>query len=103
MRYDRKKVIQFRSLQSKDGEQALEQVNQLFGKPAQTVIFFDGSNYFIESDAIIQLSAHFDFPWNLIRIFRIIPKFIRDKIYRFVAKNRYQWFGKSDQCMVPER
>jgi predicted DCC family thiol-disulfide oxidoreductase YuxK len=31
----------------------------------------------------------------------ILPKFIRDKVYDFVAKNRYKWFGKKEECLVP--
>jgi predicted DCC family thiol-disulfide oxidoreductase YuxK len=31
----------------------------------------------------------------------VIPKFIRDAVYDFIARNRYSWFGKKDQCMIP--
>ena len=40
-------------------------------------------------------------PWSLLYAFIIVPPFIRDGIYSWVAKNRYKWFGKKDSCMIP--
>jgi predicted DCC family thiol-disulfide oxidoreductase YuxK len=40
--------------------------------------------------------------WPLLSVFRFLPKFICDGVYRFIARNRYQWFGKSESCMMPE-
>ena len=39
--------------------------------------------------------------WKLLYAFIIIPKFIRDAVYDFIAKNRYRWFGRKDECMIP--
>jgi predicted DCC family thiol-disulfide oxidoreductase YuxK len=49
---------------------------------------------FIESDAILQIAQHLSFPYKLLVAGMIVPKKWRDAIYRWIAKNRYKWFGK---------
>lgn len=39
--------------------------------------------------------------WKLAGIFWIVPAFLRNAVYDFIARNRYQWFGKFDQCKIP--
>jgi predicted DCC family thiol-disulfide oxidoreductase YuxK len=41
------------------------------------------------------------FPWSLMWIFSVLPTFVLDVGYNFVARNRYKWFGKLDQCALP--
>jgi predicted DCC family thiol-disulfide oxidoreductase YuxK len=41
------------------------------------------------------------FPWNLAYVFVVVPKPLRDGVYAWVARHRYQWFGKRDVCMIP--
>jgi predicted DCC family thiol-disulfide oxidoreductase YuxK len=53
------------------------------------------------SDAAIAIARGLKAPWTLLGVARIIPRPIRDALYRFVARNRYRWFGKRDTCMVP--
>ena len=39
--------------------------------------------------------------WPVLAVFKILPRFVRDNIYDYIAANRYRWFGKKDQCMIP--
>jgi predicted DCC family thiol-disulfide oxidoreductase YuxK len=39
--------------------------------------------------------------WKWATVFLAVPKFIRDAVYNFIAKNRYKWFGKKDECWLP--
>ena len=57
--------------------------------------------YYIESDAALEICRHLSSGWKLLAILKGIPSFIRDPLYRFVARNRYRWFGKQDSCMLP--
>jgi len=41
------------------------------------------------------------FPWNLARILRVLPVFLRDHIYELVARNRFKWFGRNKACYKP--
>lgn len=55
-----------------------------------------------ESTAILLILSELGGAWAIMGVFQIVPKFIRDAMYRFIAKNRYRWFGKNEVCMLPE-
>ena len=66
------------------------------------------SFYFIESGVVLEKSAgffallkHLRSPWPALRIFRLLPRPIADRLYDLVARNRYRWFGKRSSCLVP--
>jgi predicted DCC family thiol-disulfide oxidoreductase YuxK len=56
---------------------------------------------YTKSSAALRIARKLSKLWPLFIIFIIIPSFIRDGIYDFIAKNRYKWFGKKEQCMIP--
>jgi predicted DCC family thiol-disulfide oxidoreductase YuxK len=56
---------------------------------------------FTKSDAALHAFAYLGAPWSLLGVFRFVPRFIRDRVYDFVARNRYRWFGRYDVCPVP--
>ena len=55
----------------------------------------------VRSDAAIAIAARLRRPWNLLTLLRFVPKPIRDRVYSFVASNRYRWFGKRATCKLP--
>lgn len=54
-----------------------------------------------KSDAAIAIAARLRRPWNLLTVLRFVPRPIRDRVYSFVARNRYRWFGKRSTCKLP--
>jgi len=54
-----------------------------------------------KSSAALQIAVELGFPQNLMCIFFIVPPFIRNWVYDFIARNRYKWYGKKDSCMIP--
>ncbi|APY07056.1 thiol-disulfide oxidoreductase [Winogradskyella sp. J14-2] len=54
-----------------------------------------------KSTAALYVAKQLNFPTKLMAIFFLIPAFIRNWVYDFVAKNRYKWYGKKDACMIP--
>lgn len=54
-----------------------------------------------KSDAVLLIVRDLKGLWPLFYGFRIVPVEWRDKLYDFIARNRYRWFGRKDQCMVP--
>lgn len=54
-----------------------------------------------KSTAVLQIASKLGLPTNLLLIFFIIPTFLRNIVYDFIAKNRYKWYGKKDACMIP--
>ena len=59
-----------------------------------SIIFIANNKLFIESDAIIEIAKQLSFPYRLLAAGRLVPKKWRDTIYRWIAKNRYRWFGR---------
>lgn len=66
-----------------------------------TIIVIVNGRALERSDAALAIAARLGFPWRLLAALRIVPRPIRDAAYRFVARNRYRWFGRTDACMVP--
>jgi predicted DCC family thiol-disulfide oxidoreductase YuxK len=66
-----------------------------------TIIVIADGRALERSDAALAIASRLPFPWPMFGVFRILPRALRDWLYRFVAKNRYRWFGESDTCMMP--
>ncbi|MBM3422748.1 MAG: thiol-disulfide oxidoreductase DCC family protein [Chlorobi bacterium] len=66
-----------------------------------TVVLVRGERAFTRSAAAIEIASRLDMPWNLLAIFKAVPEPLRDMVYDLIAQNRYQLFGKKEQCMVP--
>lgn len=70
-------------------------------KNLESIIYYDSGKLLEKSSAALEISKFMRFPWKILYIFIIIPKFIRDPIYMLIAKNRYRIFGKKDSCRLP--
>ncbi|MES1216253.1 MAG: DCC1-like thiol-disulfide oxidoreductase family protein [Bacteroidota bacterium] len=99
IRNDKKSKLKFAPLQSITGE-ALRARHKI---PAEidSVILIENEEVFTYSDAALRICKWLDWPAKLLYAFIIVPKFIRQPFYKWVAKNRYKWFGKKETCMVP--
>jgi predicted DCC family thiol-disulfide oxidoreductase YuxK len=64
-------------------------------------MLLEGTNLYTRSTAALRMLKHLGGGWSLLYGLIIIPKFIRDAVYNFVARNRYRWFGKKETCMIP--
>lgn len=93
--------VMFAALQSDAGRQLLMQYN-LDPEAMDTVVLIDNGKVYQRSDAIIRLSSHMKGGVRLLRTGVVFPRFVRDVIYNAVARKRYKWFGKRDQCRMPD-
>ena len=104
LKHDKNKVFQFASLQSKYGKELSSHFKvperKFMGKQ-ETIILYDGKKILTESDAVIKIAHTLKGIWSAAAVFNLVPRFIRNWFYRFVARNRYRIFGKKEQCMVP--
>ncbi len=66
-----------------------------------TFLLIRNDGALVRSDAAIAIAAELRRPWNLLAVLRYVPRPIRDRVYSFVASNRYRWFGKRDSCKLP--
>ncbi|HTN46899.1 MAG TPA: DCC1-like thiol-disulfide oxidoreductase family protein [Flavipsychrobacter sp.] len=90
IRNDKRKRVRFSPLQDHP---------ELADSP--TVIVRQDDQLFYKSDAILKLLVALGGGWTVFRLGYILPKFLRDRVYDFIAFRRYGWFGKTDECMLP--
>jgi predicted DCC family thiol-disulfide oxidoreductase YuxK len=97
---DKHAVIQFAPLQSDKGRLFLRQYNYPENN-LNSFIFIEEGKLYTRSTAALKVSRYLKGLWPVCYGLIIVPKFIRDGIYNWIAKNRYKWFGKKEQCMIP--
>lgn len=97
---DEHKSMVFASLQSALGQKILKQ-HQLPENDFKSMILLKGDKIFLKSNAVLEVVKYLPRGWKLLYVFKIIPRFIRDWIYKIISLNRYKWFGKKDQCRLP--
>lgn len=61
----------------------------------------EGGRIWMNSDAVLHMWSQLGWPWRAGVVFRLIPRLLRDPIYKMIARNRYKWFGQLDECWVP--
>ncbi|WP_299060820.1 DCC1-like thiol-disulfide oxidoreductase family protein [uncultured Polaribacter sp.] len=101
IQFDKKNVFLFAALQSKKGKQIIKQLNIDVAKIDSIILYEPGISYEIKSTAALKVMIDFGGIWNLSHVFLLLPEGFRDAVYDFIAKNRYKWFGKKDNCMIP--
>ncbi|MCC6288665.1 MAG: thiol-disulfide oxidoreductase DCC family protein [Chitinophagaceae bacterium] len=100
LKKDKKKQFYFTSLQSNAGQQLLKQY-QLSPNKFDSFVLIENNKAYTRSTAALRVVKKLSGLWPLLYIFIIIPPFIRNTVYDWVARNRYKWFGKSESCMLP--
>ena len=92
--------ISFAPLQSETGQKLLKQYN-LPVNDMESFVFIKNGVAYKQSTAALKVCRHLRGLWPLCYGLIIVPKFIRDGIYNWIARNRYKWFGKKESCMIP--
>ncbi len=100
IRRDQRNVFRFGSLQSERARELLRPLGSP-GTDLSTIVLLDGHEAVTESDAVLRIVGRLGGAWKLVSWFRIIPKPIRDGVYRLISRYRYAIFGRRDSCMVP--
>ena len=98
LRRDPRGVLTFSSLQGKYA--AVRLPPALTTSELNTMAFHDGDVLYVESSAAIRAIAALGGVWSLMKVFLIVPSFLRDMVYRWVANHRYLWFGKRETCRL---
>ena len=100
MKLDKNKLFTFISNKSEYGKNIISK-NNLNSVTTETIVLFTTENKFlIKSDAAISIAAKLNPLFLIFNILFIVPKKIRDRVYDYVAKNRYKWFGENESCDI---
>lgn len=97
---DPKGKFRFAALQSEIGQTLLKKAN-MPTEELSTVVLYEDDKFYTHSSVPLRVVKKFGGAWPLLYGLVIVPKFIRDGIYDWIARNRYRWFGKRESCMIP--
>ena len=98
--HDRHNKLKFASLQSAFGQKILAE-HHLPTQNFDTFIFLSDGKVYMRSSGILELFRVLGGWWQLCYMGIVLPSFVRDSLYAWVAKNRYKWFGKQESCRMP--
>jgi len=98
--HDSQNQFRFASLQSEFGQVFLAK-NNFNQNDFDSIILIEGSLFYTKSEAVLRIGKNLDKYKLISKMLLFIPRNIRDFGYKIVAKNRYNWFGKKDNCWLP--
>jgi predicted DCC family thiol-disulfide oxidoreductase YuxK len=101
LKRDKKKRFRFASIQGKYAQKLLEQ-QPLPLRIRNSFVLMDNGHIRSRSGGALHVLRHLGGIWPLAFLFILIPPFIRDAVYEWIARNRYRWFGKKKVCWIPE-
>jgi predicted DCC family thiol-disulfide oxidoreductase YuxK len=93
--------FRFASLQSPAAERLLTACGRRPATLDTLVLIDDDGRCYERSDAVLRIAGSLPFPWKLASGLSVIPRPIRDGLYKFFAARRYRWFGRKDVCELP--
>jgi predicted DCC family thiol-disulfide oxidoreductase YuxK len=100
IRRDPKGKFRFASLQSEVGLTLLKQA-RISSEQLDTIVLIEGDRCYTRSTAALRIAKRLPGLWPVLYIGIVIPTPLRNKLYDWVARNRYRWFGRKEQCMLP--
>lgn len=98
--HDPKGYFNYAALQSEAGQRSLEEFHHSRTE-INTIIFIQNGKRYTKSTAALLITRKLSGLWPLLSVFIVIPRFLRDPIYDYIARNRYKWFGQKAECMIP--
>ena len=100
LKHDRRRRFRLTTAQGESG-QGLYRALGLRADAFETMLVVRDGRAFTESDAALAIASGLGWPWRAVSAARIVPRPLRDAVYRLVARNRYRWFGRRDACWAP--
>lgn len=100
IRRDKNRKFRFASIQSDAGKKLLDSAGLSHIEP-ETIVYLKDKQFYQESSAVLEILSDLGGMWKAAALFQLIPKAVRNGIYRFIARNRYRIFGTRSSCLMP--
>ncbi|MEN8817506.1 MAG: thiol-disulfide oxidoreductase DCC family protein [Nonlabens sp.] len=97
---DKKDRFRFAAIESEIGQKLLDK-HGIDPNKIDSIVLVSGDTAFAKAEAALRISKHLSGLWPLLYSLIIVPKFLANVVYDFIARNRYKWFGKKESCMIP--
>ncbi len=100
LRHDKNQRFLYSPLQ---GQAASEKLSAEQLADLDTIVYYRNGKALLRSDAALYIVKDLGGIWSMLYGFIILPRFLRDGIYKWVSRNRYKWFGKKEACRIPSK
>ena len=100
IKHDKHQQFHFASLQGTAAAQLLP-AHLTISQGVDSIVFLENGKFYTKGTAALRIAKYLKFPINLSYVFMLVPAFIRNVVYDWIARNRYKWFGKKEVCWLP--
>ena len=101
IKHDKKDVFRFVALQSELGQEIIKHIGIDISKTDSIILYEPTIAYYYKAEAALKIAHELGGIYGLLNLFSVFPKSLLNSIYDYIAKNRYQWYGKKEVCMIP--
>jgi predicted DCC family thiol-disulfide oxidoreductase YuxK len=103
IKHDKKDIFRFVALQSDLGQRIVKHIGINTNHIDSVILYEPGIAYYYKSSAVVEIAKGLSGIFTWFTLFQILPTVLRDYVYDYVAKNRYKWYGKKQECLVPNK
>jgi len=98
---DTKDVFRFVALQSDLGQEIVRHIGVDTSKTDSIILYEPGQAYYYKAEAALRIAKELGGAYTLMGLLTYVPKGLSNTVYDYIARNRYKWYGKKDDCMIP--
>jgi len=98
---DKKDIFRFVALQSDLGQRIIKHLGIDTQKTDSIILYRPGFAYFCKSEAALEIAKDLGGIFYFASLFSILPYSFNNYVYDYIARNRYKWYGKKDNCLIP--
>jgi predicted DCC family thiol-disulfide oxidoreductase YuxK len=98
---DKKDIFRFVAIQSETGQQIIKHIGIDTSKTDSIILYEPGNAYYYKAEAALKIARELGGVYSLLSVFLLLPKRFSNVVYDYVARNRYKWYGKKNECMIP--
>jgi predicted DCC family thiol-disulfide oxidoreductase YuxK len=101
IKHDKKDVFRFIAIQSELGQKIIKHIGIDTAETDSIILYLPKIAYYYKAEAALKIAKQLDSFYSLLSYLTIFPNSILNKTYDYIAKIRYKWYGKKEQCMMP--
>ncbi len=98
---DKADIFRFVALQSDLGQEIVNYIGIDSSQTDSIILYQPGHSYYYKAEAALRIAKELGGIYSLLMVFNIFPKSLSNSVYDYIARNRYKWYGKKNECMIP--